>query len=509
MGKLGWIIPVAITGTLLIAVGGVYLSIMDLNKSSFKPETITTDQVLQRQVVRSLSPASTEKKIDYTIDQKCLNQIFYNATESIRKDPKMSQYIGDFYVEIKGNNYKFFIEANLKIIQTRFIIDTKLKETDTDYIFHVESIKAGNFPAKWLIDMTGVTNNLPLESTFTDMGLNIKVDLNNSQLTYAKADMQKDLLDLMSSKAGSGDDSLLSSTLDTMDLKFEMDKGIHVTGDLSNMQNNDEASDASYDTETGHYEDAEAIKKLIEDGVKSATEDSINGKSEEEIKSSAEFYFKQIKHLGSSDGVNSVVEQRIKNTNTPATYVNPGEYKVAYIGEDELDQILIATDVIGKSYILHYADEVAYVVVDNFYCDLFQKDGKAYLNYTLGININGLETRAIIETECQPVANSFKANFKISNIYYGSKVAKDKFQKVVKDFFSDAINSMDDSSWVSFDKENNVIAFNFDKLFEKDELVPYQVSFDAAGGGTKSLHIDKDNVGLGGEGQLSLHFARE
>ena len=35
MGKLGWIIPVAITGTLLIAVGGVYLSIMDLNKSSF------------------------------------------------------------------------------------------------------------------------------------------------------------------------------------------------------------------------------------------------------------------------------------------------------------------------------------------------------------------------------------------------------------------------------------------------------------------------------------------
>ena len=509
MGKLGWIIPVAITGTLVLVAGGIYLSIMDLNKSSFKPEEISTDHVLQRQLVRSLEKTSEEKKIDYTIDQKCLNQIFYNATESIRKDPQMSQYIGDFYVQIKGNNYKFFIEANLKVIQTRFIIDTNLNETDTDYIFKVDSIKAGNFPAKWLIDMTGVAKNLPLESTFQDMGLNIKVDLDNSRLTYAKADMEKDLLDLMSSKSGSGDDSLLSSTLDTMDLKFEMDKGIHVTGDLSDMQKNDEVSDSSTDTETGHYENAELIKQCVDAGVKSAKEDSAKGRSDEEIQSSAESFFKQIKNLGSVNGVNKLIETRVKSANDASVYVTPGNYKVAYVGEDELDDILLATDVIGKSYLLHYGEEVAYVVVDNFYCDLFTKDGKQYFNYTLAININGLETRAIIETQCEPVANSFKANFKITNIYYGAKVAKDKFQKVIKDFFNDAINSMDDSSWVSFDRENDVIGFDFDKLFEKDELTAYQASFEAAGGGTKSFSIDKDNVGLGGEGQLSLHFVRE
>ena len=509
MGKLGWIIPVAITGTLVLVAGGIYLSIMDLNKSSFKPEEITTEKVLQRQVVRSLEATAETKKIDYTIDQKCLNQIFYNATESIRKDEKMSQYIGDFYVQIKGKKYTFYIEANLKVIQTRFIIDTTLKETDTDYIFNVDSIKAGNFPAKWLIDMTGVAKNLPLESTFTDMGLNIKVDLDKSQLTYAKADMEKDLLALMSSKSGSGDDSLLSSTLDTMDLDFEMNAGIHVTGDLSDMQENKDISDSSTDTATGHYEDLELIKKCVEDGVKSAKEDAAKGKKDEEIQSSAEFYFKQIKKLGGGDGVNTVIQNRVKSSNDASTYTSTGNWKVAYIGEDELDQILIGTDVIGKSYLLHYADEVAYVVVDNFYCDLFHKEGKSYLNYTLCININGLETRAIIETECEPVANSFKANFKINEIYYGAKVAKDKFQKVVKDFFSDALNSMDDSSWARFDKENDIISFDFDKLFEKDDLIAYQAAFEIGGGGTKSFFIDKDNVGLGGEGQLSLHFARD
>lgn len=508
MGKLGWIIPVAITGTLVLVAGGIYLSIMDLNKSSFKPEEITTEKLLQRQLVRSLETTAETKKIDYTIDQKCLNQVFYNATDSIRNDPKMSQYIGDFYVQIKGKNYKFFIEANLKVIQTRFIIDTTLKETDTDYIFHVDSIKAGNFPAKWLIDMTGVTKNLPLESTFTDMGLNIKVDLDNSQLTYAKADMEKDLLNLMSSKSGSGDDELLSSTLDTMNLKFEMNAGLHVTGDLTDMQENTDISDSSTETTTGHYEDLEYIKKCIEDGVKSAKEDAAKGKKDDEIQSSAEYYFKQIKALGGGDGVNTVVQNRVKSTNEATTYASSGNWKIAYIGEDELDQILIGTDVIGKSYLLHYADEVAYVVVDNFYCDLFQKEGKSYLNYTLCININGLETRAIIETECQPVANSFKANFAINEIYYGTKPAKAKFQKVVKDFFSDAINSMDDSSWVHFDKDNDIISFDFDKLFEKDELSAYKTAFELGGNGTKSFCIDKDNVGLGGEGQLSLHFAR-
>ena len=67
MGKLGWIIPVAITGTLVLVAGGIYLSIMDLNKSSFKPEDISTEHVLQRQLVRSLEKTSEEKKIDYIL----------------------------------------------------------------------------------------------------------------------------------------------------------------------------------------------------------------------------------------------------------------------------------------------------------------------------------------------------------------------------------------------------------------------------------------------------------
>lgn len=520
MGKLGWIIPVAITGTLVLVAGGFYLAIMDHGQSTYKPIEATNEQVITRQVVKSFAHTHDNKEIDFHIDSDSLNQILYNSTKSLREDPNVGGMFGDFYLTIKDRNYTFYVNLDLKVIKTRAILNTVLSETDDEYIFTVKSVKLGNLGATWIAEKAGVLEKIDgaFQNAFQGTNLSIKSDLKNKKLTYAKEDMHKDMINLMSSSTGSEDDSIFMKAIKSFDFNFSFADGMHVKTDLSNKIENTAKSDSHIaSTPDSHYYNYEQAKTYINNGME-VYKSLIKGGAvtDQEAKEAAEIDFKMMKTLG--DGsleVNNTVKNRIKSTNY-TIYGTSGTHKVAYITEDEIDEILLSTGIIGDNYLFHYDEESVYVVIDRFYCDLFtDANGDSYFNYTVGININGLETRAIIETKCEPIANSFTADFKISNIYYGETVAGEDFQAKIKDYFKSAIDSMTDNAWITYEPDDgmggklaNTIRMNFDRLVDTEgELAAYKTAFDTAGG-TREFSIDKDAVGLGNRGSLELFYAK-
>ena len=498
---LGIIIPVAVLGTLLLGVGGLYLSILDRTPSPYQDQGLNNDQVLRRQLVRSFKDTKENKKIEYKIDQDSLNQIFLNANESI-KGSAAGDYIGNIYTEIKDNNYKFYVEADAKIIKTRIILDTTLSDDNENYFFQINSINAGHFPAYGILKATGVLRSLPLDSVFANVGLNMKFDAEKGVITYSKADVEKDLIKMMSSNT----DDLLEGALNTMDLKFAFDAGINATGDLSELIENPKVSDSRVDGP--HYSNYKAYTDSISKTVNGYVEKIKAGADEDSLKAFLDESFGALKSIKAKDKeVNQVIKERIMATPVTAFTGSGYNKEVSHITEGELDEILLTTGILGKNYVFHFNEEVAYIVVDSFYTDIFTDDhGDSFINYTLGINVNGLETRAIIETKCSPIDNSFSADFVISNIYFGSKKAEDKFATVVKNFFDDALSSMDDASWMSHERGSNSMTINFDKLVQNDDaLVTYQDIFYNAGG-TRSFLIS--NNGINESGVLSIRFAR-
>ena len=518
MGKLGWIIPVAITGTLVLVAGGFYLAIMDHGQSTYKPIEATNEQVITRQVVKSFANTKENKEIDFHVDSDTLNQILYNSTKSLREDPNVGSMFGDFYLTIQDRNYTFYVNLDLKAIRTRAILSTVLSETDTDYVFTVKSVKLGHLGATWLAEKTGVLGKIDdaFQNAFQGTNLSIKSDLKNKKLTYAKEDMHKDMIKLMSSSSGSEDDSIFMKALKSFDFDFSFDGGMHVKTNLANKIENTSKSDSRLGADTHYYNYDQALK-FIDDGMGVYKTLIKNGAlNDDEMNGAAEINFKLMKTLG--DGsleVNNTVKTRIKNTDH-SVYLTSGEHRVAYIGEEEIDEILLSTGIIGDNYLFHYGEEAVYVVVDRFYCDLFtDANGDSYFNYTVGININGLETRAIIETKCTPLANSFVADFEITNIYYGETVAEEGFQSKIKEYFKTALDSMTDNAWITYEPDDgmggrltNVIRMDFDRLVDTEaELAPYKTAFESAGG-TKSFSIDRDNVGLGNRGNLELFYTK-
>ena len=505
MAKLGLIIPLAIVGTLALAVGGVYLSIMDHTESDFVPEQISNDELINRQLVRSLKDTKTSKKIDYKFDQNCLNQMLSNAANDVKKDlGDASQYVGDIYCEINGNSYRFYVGATLPVIKTRLIIDTTLVSTNENYEFQINSINAGRFPAYWILEQTGVLNNLPIEKAFKEAGLSIKVDRDNNKLVYKKADMETDLLAMMSS----GADDMLQGALDSIDFEFKFDGGICATGNLEKLQDNPSKSDSR--PEGSHYANYSETESHIANTMNQIVAKYGQAVSDELVNNFANDEFAKLQDLNTKgDDVSKIIKDRITSVDYTTYALDTGyNRQVAHISEAELDSLLLSTGIIGRNFLFHHKTEAAYVVVDKFYSDIFQDEqGDTFINYTIGININGLETRAILETKCEPIANSFMADFSITNVYFGSVIADEDFAKVAKDYFCDAVDTLADrDAWLIHEKGSDTIRIDFDKMVaEDDALADYDQAL-AKDVGTRTFKISNANVN--GDGQIQIWFAR-
>lgn len=506
MAKAAVIVPLAIVGTLALGVGALYLSVLDRTPCPYSPNEMSNDQLIKRQLVRSLAKAKDEKKIEYKFDQDCLNQVLSNASTDIKKGlGENAGLIGSIYTEIHdGNNYKFYIEAKLPILTSRIILDTTLSSDDNNYYFNLNEVNAGHLPVGWAVNTFNVMDKLPLKDALKQTGLTMSVDHDNHRLIYKKADMEADLFKMMTSDA----DEMLKGAIETIPLTFSFKNGITATGDLSKLVDNSAFADSSLDGE--HYANYDAALSVIQKGVDGTVSLLRDGGNEQAAEEWAQEYFEHGLQnlLIKGQEANEVMKSRLLEVDVSEYAAEHYDKKVSYFTERELNSILATTGIVGKSYIFNYEDEIAYVVVDRFFSDIYVDDGTgdAYLNFTIGVNINGLETRATIQTVCIPVDNSFQTSFKIKEVYFGELVAPESFSTMCKNLFSDALDSMKDRSWIEHEKGSDTMTLNFDKLLAEDSaLEEYNEAFSMLGG-IRRFVIDGSS--LTDNGELALWYQK-
>ena len=230
---------------------------------------------------------------------------------------------------------------------------------------------------------------------------------------------------------------------------------------------------------------------------------------EEVFNNAARECFGKLRHVfPETDGLNQIIKENIFSRDV-SQYAGTGySYEVAYVSEEQVSNMLITSNIVGKSSTYHDETNIFYLVIDNFYSDIYSNEnGDTFISYTIGLNINGLETRAIIETQAYPYSNDFITDFEANNVYFGSKVASNSFRTLILDLFEEAIVGMDDFSWFRFNRDNDVMTIDFSKVIKQDpELNEYEDIF-YENEGHKEMKINENTVEE--SGGFVLNYSRD
>lgn len=486
--KKRMIILASIFGVIGITCSVFVFLIMDLSLFPYTDQNLTNEQVINRQLALSLNDAETNKSINFEINQDSLNQLLINSRKTLQDN---SGY-RDFYVDIEDNNYIFEASINLKLISSKVYVHTTLTNENGDFIFNINKVKLGKLGGKRML------NKEVFDATFANAGLNIKLDIENNRLIYSKDDIRNDFNNMLHIN----NNNLTNIVINNMDLNYDSDNPFKVSGNLSMLIENNEVSDCSL--EGPHYASYEATKQAINNATQNVR--NVLSQSDEIIIDTANNQYGTLKDLQpKGEGINSIVKKEIQTLPTnPSSY--SGTTKVASVSESQLDDVLHSSNILGKNAIFYDKTQLSYLVIDRLYSDIFtNENGDKFINYSIGLNVNGLETRVVVETKYLQIANEFEADFDISHIYYGNKLADDSTKSNIKELFKMIIQSINDS-WISYKENANKVSFDFSKLIKDDgDLAVYKdIFYDL--GGTRAFDISSNKVNETGE--FSLYFTK-
>ena len=502
MKKRKIIIPVSIVSIFSVATAVLYFLAKDDTAYPYEQGfSLKNEKVYQKHLVDSFD-TSKEKKINFSFTKDDLNNLFYNSFHNLKDNGGSSKNVNEFHVEINGNNYRFIFTTKMLMLKTRIIMDTTLEEKEDSFVFNINSIKNGQLPTKWILESTGALNKLALEDIFKASGLSIQVDYSNNQFVYSKENFSKDFLTYIKKNTGELFQGVLNNSLTSLAIK----DGISYSFDLSNLEENKELSDS--DPTSLHYKNYDLVELNIKHGAEHISEMYRNGLTDELIDGYRNSVWpeslKDAPYVGT--GVDHEIKDRIKKTDVNEYIFGPYDKQIATLKESELDSLLGTTSIVGKNYLIHYKDKVAYALIDRFYSDMYTTSEGAFLNFTLGININGLETRAIIETKANYVDNSYIADFRIQNVYYGKTIADKDFATLVKNLVAEGFASLYEHDWISFTGKDNSMLINFDRLLAtSDELEEYNLVFDKTLG-KRYFKIEANPVNE--NGSFSLYYQK-
>ena len=520
-------IPIVLVATLVVLLSGKG------PKSDFVPEEdVTAEKFLLKQIGKTFSNIESEQKLSFGIEEDSFNQLLYTASADMKKSmdipEEVSEYvqIGDIFMTIDENDYNFYLNVDTKFgIGTHLALETKLEEKEVEtkpaYVFTLENVKVGKLGLLGLAGQLGLLNSINLEDAFKGSGLSIKSDLKNNRLYYYVDDMEADLKKMMTggdSGSSSDTDNLLKDFFEMIDLHLDFKNGIHAIADLSKFVKNDEFSDSG----EAHYAGYAEKKAIIAAAVKTAKEELAAGKSTSAVKESLEAVLNSTlqKEVEEGQDVNSIVTRELESL-TPKDGVETaqilaemaaGTYeKTVSLSESEIDNVLASTGIIGKSFVFSFGDELVYIAIDNLYCDLFVRNNEQYLTFTVGINLNGLETRAIIEMKLVSLNNKLAGTFAFENIYLGELPVGTGLKNTIQKYVKEAIQGMENNSWITYTEAGSPgIKIDFEELFfSSADLTVFKGYLDLYC--SRDMSIKNEVVSgqekvVNGDGIFALHF---
>lgn len=478
---LGLGIPLVIIGLL---IGSVFIVFGDRNDTKFVGnDNYTTTQVFNNAVVKSLGNTETLKKMDLVLDEGDINQILYNVSkDSFPEEAK--QYLKKLYVEFNDEGVNFCLNAEAIGFKTRLVISTKIASGQVDgkkaILFNIDKISIGMVDFYGILMKFNIVNDGMLESLFKSTGFSFKSDLANKRLYY----LEESLNDDMSRLIGGGT-SLVGSLLSHFQaaglVNVSCDKnGFGAKINLETLQTNSTyiGSEVNKDIVDIDTEDIKAkVFSLLTAHIVDVSDVSIvygyliNGYSSlnEENKEYIDsldltsigilvnnLYEGYSHYVEEEDKIENIVANEIA-LSVPTCITNPGvENKIISISEYDIDNYLASTSLVGTTYALASKSmtgiyNTCYITLDNLYCNII----KDHIYYVVGININGLDTRLIVDTKIDTFAEeAYKLKFTIDKIYYGETLSSEKLTSTILDMMGDAINNI--GEWVTFSPSTGV-----------------------------------------------------
>lgn len=486
---LGLGIPLVIIGLL---IGSVFVVFGDNNDTDFVGvDNYSTTQVVRNIVTKSLGNAEQLKEMEIRFGEEDFNQIFYNVSKDVIPE-EAKNYLDKLYVEFNNDGINFYLNAHAFGFKTRLVIATKIENGQVDgkdaIILNIQKISVGMVDFFDLIMKLNTVNNSMLESLFKSSGLSFKADLANKRLYYLEESISNDLNSLLggsSSLVGSMISHFQSAGLVNLicsrygfGAKINLQPletnstyiGSEFHKNLVDIHSKD-AKSKIYDLLVSHIIDFDNVSDVF--GYLTNGYSSLNDEQKAYIDtldlSSIDIYinsaYEGYRHtVEEEDKIENIVASQIA-MNVPACISNPGvENKIISISEYDIDNYLASTSLIGTSYVLASKSttgvyNVSYIDIDNFYSNIV----KDHIYYVVGININGLDTRLIVDTKLNnEVDEPYNLSFNIDNIYYGETIADQKLSNTIINMMGDAINGI--GEWVNFSAETKTIEINVQNL---------------------------------------------
>ena len=483
--------------------------------------------------------------LNLKFDEETLDALLMSADSAIGEKTGAGDYMPKMYCYIDGNKYDFYVDLRYSIFKTRVGILTTLTNTDTDIlVFQVTGFKLGrlSIPSSWV---SKLTSNFISDSTITsalnNYGFYPTVDLGNLKISYDKDQFRKDLGNYIDTKLGNAGDFGLKTLINCVGnhLTANYSGGLKLT--LSFGQFGEVTASPSVYKMDFSKDDLDKYNKWIVEFMDNGLlEDDSNGNDALTKNDKAGYLFeyfikgyeyssekvqKYINTLSSTEGLGAEILKKINSNDTISDLKN-------YNGDDkfyaEKDTDKIFTNEINKivdeiekgslidnkcfakvtdenfSKYLHSNEAcckcICYAIKDsegkhtNTYITFdnldvkFEEDeenGNEYMNFYMGININGYETNIKIVTKLTNDTSSLTGGIiklEIPTDEDGNKEIYFGDEKLSSTISADILSLLptegDDRFYYSKEDDKSYIIFNFknelDSLSNAEVTISYK-----------------------------------
>ena len=440
----------------------------------------TFNEVMETSLYSSLRTVKDDGKMKIDITQDDLNAVFKKAYNMM--DPAAKSFIDGVYVDIDNNNYTFYIDAKAPLFMTRLVIRTSLTDEPNveepqkgRFIFKIEEIRLGrlNSVASIAKSVAG-SSTAEIEAQLAKNGLHITVDLANNSLIYTRENLQKDITAFLGAQQNVmtavteqfvADELLTIGSEDPHSLGFVGNLKPFNTNGAYVDPNNDIGLDmTSYGAKmstlfkgginiTNH--ENEVFRYLLHgyDDMTNETKTFIDGLDLSSIGINNVSAYEGDPKLQGNPNLSDTVEAQIN----PAEIVANG--KIADLKESDINAFLATSKAIGNGLILKDKNnESIFVVVDNINCNIL--DNLLYV--IVGININGYETRIILDGQFKSI-EGYVMNLELRGIYYGMKQIQPELKQILDGYLT---STFQEQNMIGYSLANSTMRLDFSSAIE-------------------------------------------
>lgn len=456
-------------------------------------EDITTKEMGRNLVVDSLENTKNDGLINIKVTPEILDQFLYTATKNIQ-----NQYITKFYTEIKKDSYKFYVDLRVPLFQTRACVTATLSETEdkSAFYFKIKNVNLGRLGGMQGIVSQIVSRYFTEESVnqmISDANLHMVFNMKDMSLTYRKIDLLNDIKGGESAGEFEMYFDIMRSVIesDLLTITTKANESLSGQVDLRNFKTN--FNYVTDDPGTQIYVQPSQVEERVKEPILSLLRDGYIDHQDNNLTYLFRYLFGGYDFISDSQ---EIVDE-ISNINLSSIGIHDyttyqgfdlydknssllddmqasidvaslaaGGLDLCELQEQQVNDFLKTKDIIGFTTVLDRKKEdgthaVNYIAIDNFYCNLYQKDGEQIADFIAKINVNGYTTSLIFHTTVpEDGASGTKIKFSIKNLYYGTY----ETDSIKQSLFGIVQSALSHSDGIQIEPETFSITFDFSSV---------------------------------------------